>query len=440
MRNLGLIAEAVHEHGSLAGIELHHGGAASANGESRYWRLAPSQAASEVSFGGVAKEMTLDDIRRVRSDFVTAAESARDVGFDIVYVYGAHGYLMTQMLSPVTNLRTDAYGGSLDNRMRLLRETVEAVHGAVGADCAVAVRLAVGGGEELLGIDTDEMLEVVARLDPIVDLFDVNVGGWPEDSGTSRYFGEGHQLPITSRVREATDKPIVGVGRYTNPDVMAALISGGAFDLIGAARPAIADPFLPIKIRDGRLDEIRECTGSNVCILREEAFRTVGCVQNPTAGEEFRRGWHPERFDPVDQPARPVLVVGGGPAGMECAMVLGRRGFEAVHLVEAEDQLGGKLRWTRRLPTLGDWGRVVDHREIGLAEAAERRGHHRPADERCGRPPVRSRDRDPRDRIVVDRGRDPADRPPKHHRCRRGHHSGAGDDGRPPGRPYGHRL
>jgi dimethylamine/trimethylamine dehydrogenase len=366
MRNLGLIADAVHAYGALAGIELHHGGAASTNGESRYWRLAPSQATSDVVFGGLAKEMGLADFRRVRLDFVTAAKRARDVGFDIVYVYGAHGYLMTQLLSSVGNRRTDAYGGSLDNRMRLLRETVESVREAVGDDCAVAVRLAVGGGEELLGIDPDEMLEVINRLDPLVDLFDVNVGGWPEDSGTSRYFPEGHQLPITSRVREATGKPIVGVGRFTSPDLMAALITGGSFDLIGAARPAIADPFLPTKIRDGRLDEIRECTGSNVCILREEVFRSVGCLQNPTAGEEFRRGWHPEQYPAAEQPGRPVLVVGGGPAGLECALVLGRRGFEAVHLVEAEAELGGKLRWTRQLPTLGDWGRVVDHRQIGL--------------------------------------------------------------------------
>jgi len=95
-------------------------------------------------------------------------------------------------------------------------------------------------------------------------------------------------------------------------------------------------------------------------------FRSVGCIQNATAGEEYRRGWHPEVFEPVAHPERPVLVIGGGPAGMECAMVLGRRGYQAVHLVEAADHLGGKLRWTRQLPTLGDWGRVVDHRQISL--------------------------------------------------------------------------
>ncbi len=363
---LGLVVAAIHAHGSLAGIELYHGGSESLNGESRNNRVAPSQIGSEWRYSSLAKEMTLEDIRRVQNDFVTAAKRARDVGFDIVYVYGAHGYLMTQWLSPHTNRRTDGYGGSLANRARFQLETLDLVRAAIGEDCAVAIRMAVHGGEELPGIEIEEMLEFVRMVDPLVDLVDVNVGSWPEDSGTSRYYQEGGQRPWTARVREATSKPIVGVGRYTNPDMMAAVIRSGAFDLIGAARPAIADPFLPMKIREGRLDEIRECTGSNLCILREETFNHVGCMQNATAGEEYRRGWHPEVYAPPVDPARAILVVGGGPAGMECAMVLGKRGYDAVHLVEAGIELGGKMRWTRRLPTLGDWGRVVDHRVIGL--------------------------------------------------------------------------
>ncbi|HET7901403.1 MAG TPA: FAD-dependent oxidoreductase [Candidatus Nanopelagicales bacterium] len=365
-RRLGLVADAIHEHGALAGIELYHGGGESLNGESRYARVAPSQVGGEWRYSSLPREMTPDDIARIQGDFVEAAKRARDVGFDIVYVYGAHGYLMTQLLSTFTNRRTDGYGGSLRNRARFQLETVEKVRAAVGDDCAIAIRTTVAPGRELEGLDADELLEFVALMDPLVDLFDVNVGSWPEDSGTSRYYPEGHQLPWTSRVREATAKPIVGVGRYTNPDTMAAVIRSGAFDLIGAARPAIADPFLPQKIREGRLDEVRECTGANLCILRSETFRHVSCIQNATAGEEYRRGWHPERFDPPADPSRAILVVGGGPAGMECAMTLGRIGYDAVHLVEAEPELGGKLRWTRRLPTLGDWGRVVDHRVLGL--------------------------------------------------------------------------
>ncbi len=369
-RALALTADAIHEHGALAGLELFHGGGLSINGQSRAVRLAPSQLASQVQFASLAKEMTAGDIARVQREWAEAAKRARDAGFDIIYVYGAHGYLVTQFLSPVTNRRTDGYGGSVAGRGRFWLETLEAVRTAVGGDCAVATRVAVHGAAGLPGIDVDEMLELVAMADDLVDLWDVNVGSWPEDSGTSRYYPEGSQRPWTHRVREATRKPVVAVGRYSSPDLMAEVIRSGAVDLIGAARQAIADPFLPRKIAEGRLDEIRECTGSNVCILREEAFRHVGCVQNATAGEEYRRGWHPEVFSLAANTKQPVLVVGAGPAGMECAVVLGKRGFSAVHLVEAETQIGGRLRWVRQLPTLGDWGRITDWRAVQLGKLA----------------------------------------------------------------------
>ena len=364
---LQLTVDAVHAHGSLAGIELYHGGASSSNARSRAVRIAPSHEVASVKWGSAARSMTVDDIARVQRDFVRAAQDARDVGFDIVYVYGAHGYLMTQFLSTATNVRTDQYGGSIENRGRFQREILEQVREAVGDDCAIATRICVDGRDGIPGLHLDDMLDFVASVDPLVDLFDVIVGSWPEDSGTSRYYPEGHELPWSSRVREATGKPIVGVGRYTNPDQMAAVIRSGSFDLIGAARPAIADPFLPTKIAEGRLGDIRECTGSNLCILREEQFGQIGCVQNATAGEEFRRGWHPETFSVTSRPERAALVVGAGPAGLECALVLARRGFEAVHLVEAEAAIGGRVAWTRRLPTLGDWGRIIDWRGTQLA-------------------------------------------------------------------------
>ncbi len=362
--------EAIHAHGALAGIELYHGGNSSKNVASRHARLAPSASMAEIRWGSQAREMTLDDIARVQADFVRSARLARDTGFDIVYVYGAHGYLLTQFLSPWHNVRTDGYGGTLAGRARFALEALEQVRDAVGSDCAIATRFCLDGRQGVKGVRVEEMLEFVRLATPLVDLFDVTVGSWPEDSGTSRYYPEGHQLPWTSRVREATDRPIVGVGRYTNPDQMAALIRSGQFDLIGAARPAIADPFLPRKVAAGRLGDIRECTGANVCILKEEEFRHLGCIQNPTAGEEYRRGWHPEHVPPTLDPDRSVLIVGAGPAGLECALTLARRGFAAVHLVEAAEEVGGRLRWTRRLPTLGDWGRIVDWRRTQLGQLA----------------------------------------------------------------------
>ena len=147
-----------------------------------------------------------------------------------------------------------------------------------------------------------------------------------------------------------------------DPDVMADVIESGVWDLIGAARPSIADPFLPLKIEQGRYDEIRACIGCNACYARANRGGHLGCTQNATAGEEHRRGWHPERFERAANADREVLVVGAGPSGLECAIVLAKRGFERVRLVDAADEIGGCMRWIPQLPGLDAWGRFVEWR------------------------------------------------------------------------------
>jgi dimethylamine/trimethylamine dehydrogenase len=368
LRNLALMCEEAHRFDSLAGIELTHGGAHARALEARVPAVAPSQLASDYDHFVVPKTMEADDIRRVQADWVRAAKAAREAGFDIVYVYGGHSYLPLQFLSPFYNRRTDAYGGAFENRARFWLETLELVREAIGEDCAIAVRLCV---EALgpAGVELEEGLTFIRLADALVDLWDVNVGSitdWSKDSGASRFFSEGYQLEWTGRVREATAKPIVGVGRLTNPDRMAEIVRSGAWDLIGAARPSISDPFLPNKVEEGAYGEIRECIGCNVCVMKAEWGSHIGCTQNATAGEEYRRGWHPERFEPAENADRDVLVVGAGPAGMECAIVLGKRGFRRVHLVDAEDEIGGCMRWIPQLPGLGEWARVVNWRRIQL--------------------------------------------------------------------------
>ncbi|HEY3946840.1 MAG TPA: FAD-dependent oxidoreductase [Solirubrobacteraceae bacterium] len=369
-RSLGLMCDRVHEHGALAGIELHHSGAHAPCGESRHPALGPSQLASDLEPSTVPKAMERTDIRRVQAEWVHAARRARDAGFDIVYVYGAHGYLPVQFLSPFYNHRTDEYGGSFENRARFWLELLALVREAVGEHCAIACRIAV---EALgpAGVELEEGLAFVRAADELVDLWDVNVGSiaeWSKDSGTSRFFAAGYQLEWTGRVREATAKPIVGVARLTDPDQMAEIVRRGVWDLIGAARPSIADPFLPRKIEEGRYGEVRECIGCNICILKSEYSGHLGCTQNATAGEEYRRGWHPEHFTRASNGNRDVLVVGAGPAGMECAIVLGKRGFRRVHLVDAEREPGGAMRWIPSLPGLGEWRRVVNWRVIQIAK------------------------------------------------------------------------
>jgi dimethylamine/trimethylamine dehydrogenase len=368
------LVDEAHRYGALAGIELVHAGVHAANNESRLPALGPSQITSEYT-GVTPHAMDDADIRRVHADWVRAAQRARDVGFDIVYAYGAHTYLPGQFLSDFYNHRSDRYGGSIENRARFWIELLAKLRDAVGSRCAIAARVAVDRGGAAAGIGIDDALRFIRLADDLVDLWDVNIGSitdWSHDSGSSRFFKAGWQLEWTGRVREATQKPIVGVGRLTDPDQMAAIIRSGVWDLIGAARPSIADPYLPAKIDDGRLDEIRECIGCNVCIAKGDERLHLGCTQNATAGEEYRRGWHPERYTQATNADRGALIIGAGPAGLECAIVLAKRGFSRVHLVDAAADIGGALRWVPRLPGLGEWGRLLDWRRIQLAKLRRR--------------------------------------------------------------------
>jgi len=373
MRALSLMTAKAHEHGSLAGVELWHGGVYAESREARLPQLAPSQIGSDLESVVVPKQMDRDDIRRAQAQWVAAARRARTAGFDIIYVYGSHTYLPTQFLSPIYNRRSDEYGGSFENRARFWLEAIELVKEAVGDDVAIAVRIAADT-LELSGVPMDDGLAFIRAADHMVDLWDVVIGSmWGAgrlDSGPSRFFDQGYQMKWSGRAREATDKPIVVVGRFTDPDRMAELVRGGTIDLIGAARPSISDPFLPSKIEQGRYDEIRECIGCNACYSRSIWGSHLGCTQNATAGEEHRRGWHPEKFTRAANADRAVLVVGAGPAGMECATVLGKREMELVHLVDSGDDIGGCMRWITRMPGLGGWGHVVDYRRVQLDRLA----------------------------------------------------------------------
>ncbi|MBS1678925.1 MAG: NAD(P)-binding protein [Actinobacteria bacterium] len=365
VRRLAVMADEAHEFGALAAVELGHGGADASSREPRWPLIAPSQLASDVRSQRVPKAMELADIRRIQADWVAAAKRARAAGFDIVYVYGGHTHLPVQFLSPFYNHREDEYGGSLENRARFWLETLELVREAVGEECAIAARHSISTERDgPVGVGMEESLEFVRMADHLVDLWDINIGtlaSWGFDSAPSRFVPQNHELHWTQEVQKVTDTPVVGVGRLTDPDEMARIVRTGGLSLVGAARPSIADPFLPRKIEEGRIDDIRECIGCNICV----ATSTLGhmsCTQNPTTGEEWRRGWHPEREVRARRTDLPILVVGGGPAGLECAMGLGRKGFEYVHLVDAAEQVGGALRWMARLPGLGEWARVWEWR------------------------------------------------------------------------------
>jgi dimethylamine/trimethylamine dehydrogenase len=360
---LALMTAAIHRHGALAAIELAHGGMSAHNLYSREISLAPSHVVNPSTHApSQARAMRTSDIRDFRNWHREAALRARRAGFDVIYVYAGHGLsLPMHFLQSRFNQRTDEYGGSLVNRARLLRELIEDTKDAVGKDCAVAVRFAVdelrGGG----GIEHGaEGRDIVAMLAELPDLWDVNVSDWANDSKTSRFAPEGYQEEFVRFVKTVTTKPVVGVGRFTSPDAMVSQVRRGVLDFIGAARPSIADPFLPNKIDAGDLEDIRECIGCNVCVSGDHTMTPIRCTQNPTMGEEWRKGWHPEQVPPRTGEDT-FLVVGAGPTGLECARMLGQRGC-TVHVAEAGDRLGGRVLREAALPGLAAWLRVRDYR------------------------------------------------------------------------------
>ena len=363
---LARMADQVHEHGALAGLELTHMGYYTSNYIGREIPMAPTARPVHGIDPFHARTMDRTDIADYRRWHRDAALRGKQAGFDIVYVYAGHSLsLCMHFLSARYNQRTDEYGGPIENRARLLREVIEDTKDAVGDTCGVAVRLAVNELVGPKGITPEEDgRAVIEMLGELPDLWDVNVSEWENDSETSRFADEGFQEEHISFVKSLTSKPVVGVGRYTSPDRMVSLVKNGVLDMIGAARPSIADPFLPKKIEEGRPEDIRECIGCNMCVGVSNQPTYLRCTQNPTQGEEWRRGWHPEVMPPRETDER-VLVVGAGPAGLEAARALGQRGYE-VMLAEAGRETGGRVARECRLPGLAAWARVRDWRMTQL--------------------------------------------------------------------------
>ena len=366
---LRLMTEAVHEHGALAAIELTHSGHNAINLYSRIPTMSPADHPINFLYPKQAKKMSKKDIADFRMWHRNAALNAKKAGFDIVYVYAGHGMSVAQQfILPNMNTRSDEYGGSLENRIRLTRELLEETVEVIGDSCGVAFRFAV---DELKGKDGMQFQEegkaVVELLAEHPDLWDVNVSDWANDSKTSRFEpNEGYQLPYVEFVKGLTTKPVVGVGRLTSPDLLVSLVKKGVLDLIGSARPSIADPYIPNKIKAGKVDQIKECIGCNICVSSDNFSVPIRCTQNPTMGEEWRRGWDPETIKPkiTDQQA---LVVGSGPAGLECSVQMARRGYHVI-LAESKKELGGRVLFESGLKGLSAWKRVVDNRAYEIQQ------------------------------------------------------------------------
>lgn len=369
MPMLAKMSDAMHEYDALAGIELAYSGVNGPNLYSKEVPRAPSAMPIRTFTNDPvsARAMTRKDIRDLRRWHRNAFKRAKTAGYDLVCLYGAHGFgIIQHFLSTATNHRTDEYGGSLENRSRLMRELIEEGKDVIGDTCGITLRLSLDEAIGELGFSNSEVRDLIEMHSDLPDLWDLAHGSWEDCSGPSRFKEEAAQQDLVSGIKSLTSKPVVGVGRFTSPDVMVKQIKSGMLDFIGCARPSIADPFLPKKIDEGRIEDIRECIGCNICISGDMTMSISRCTQNPTFMEEWRKGWHPEKMQAKGE-SESVLIVGAGPAGLEAARALGLRGYQVV-LAEASTQLGGRVARERQLPGLSAWGRVADYREYQLSQ------------------------------------------------------------------------
>ncbi|HSM92980.1 MAG TPA: FAD-dependent oxidoreductase [Anaeromyxobacteraceae bacterium] len=347
---LAQLAATIHAGGARAAVQLNHAGRYAHSSHLRGGGpVAPSAIASRLT-GETPHALDEEEIAGVLAAFGAAARRVKEAGFDAVEVLCGTGYLVSEFLSPLTNRRTDAWGGSFEGRSRFGLEVVRAVRAAVGPAFPVLAR--VNGLEGMPGgTPQAELLEFAARLVAEgVDMLGVNVG-WHE-SRLPQLTGEvprGGFAHLARAVKERVAVPVAASHRINDPGVARALVGGGACDLVAMGRALIADPFLPEKARSGREADVVHCVACGQgCFDRVLAMRPVECLANPVAGHEEERA--PRR---AKAPLR-VLVAGGGAAGMSAAIAAADRGHEVV-LYEEGDRLGGQLHLAGAPPGRGEF-------------------------------------------------------------------------------------
>jgi 2,4-dienoyl-CoA reductase (NADPH2) len=316
--------------------------------------IAPSPMPSKLS-GETPKEMTREDIEDVQQAYVQAARRSREAGFDFVEILACTGYLISQFLSPVTNKRTDEYGGSIENRMRFGLEVIARVRQELGKDFPLGIRIA--GNDFMEGGHTNEESATFAAEAEKAGVDAVNVtGGWHETYIPQLNTGvpPGTYVYLARGIKDRVGVPVFASNRLGDPYVAERAVRSGACDMVCWGRPLIADPELPNKVKEGRFDEIVPCIACNQgCFDSIFGASAVFCVLNPRAGRELE-----VNVRKTEKPKR-LMVAGGGPAGMEFALTAAQAGHD-VTLYEKEDSLGGQINLAKASPGKAELGKITD--------------------------------------------------------------------------------
>lgn len=338
-------ADTIKQYGTCFLVQLWHGGRSSYSPGNPAWT--PS-AISRVAGGPIGHQMTKDEIKEVIEAFAASAALCQKAGCDGVELHGAHGYLFTQFMSPASNQRTDEYGGDLEGRMRFTLEVIDAVRATVGRDFVVGLR--VNGDTFTAGGYTLDDMKIMAPMMTStgkLDYLNISTGGLMTIA--PMYFPLGHSVYLASAIKQVVDVPVICIGRIIDPVQAETILADGHADLVAMNRALICDPELPKKAREGRIDEIRKCLScSEGCWQRltDRHPGGIGCSYNPVVGKETIPGWL--ELIPA-QNKKKVMVIGGGPAGLETARVAAARGHQ-VSLWEKGDDLGGMILVAAKAP------------------------------------------------------------------------------------------
>ena len=364
---LSRLVESVHTYGTKLFVQLHHPGNQT---PSRLIGGKQPVSASDVTckvIGEQPRALTTEEVEAMVRKFVTGAVIAQKAGVDGVEIHAAHGYLVSQFLSPYTNKRTDKYGGSFEARLRFITEIIMGIKAYCGPKFPISVRM---NGDDFLpgGITLEDSVKIAVYLEKL-GVACINVSCGMYDSGSTiiepSYFAEGWKKHLSTAIKNAVSIPVIAVDNIKHPSVAEALLEEGASDFVGIARGFLADANWGVKAKKGEDLYIRKCLGCMECFRILNDGLPLGCTLNPILGREFEFG---EDKLVRNGNGTPVAVIGGGPAGMQAALVLAKRGFRTI-LFEAGDRLGGTVNLAAMPPNKGMLAEFVETQKAEIEKA-----------------------------------------------------------------------